>query len=163
MTDIPHTVLADVPFGFDNKATRAAAVDQYKVMTLEQIKAYRFPHDETSCLLLSWCPNTAMREGLAIVEAWGFTYKGLITWIKPHMGIGNYARNASEQLILATKGRVKVKAHNVLTWFIADSLGHSRKPEQQYDIAERLGQPAYLELFARRKRAGWQQIGDELK
>jgi N6-adenosine-specific RNA methylase IME4 len=162
---LPRTVLADVPFDFRNKASRAAAVDHYKTMTMEKTREYAFPHDEASCLLLFWCWNPVIPECIEIVEAWGFTYKGLITWVKPHMGLGNYARNATEHMIVAVKGRVKrrVSARRYLTWFIAETRGHSRKPEQQYDYAEALGWPPYLELFARRRRHGWLSLGDELQ
>ena len=159
----PRTVLVDVPFSFDNKATRATTADNhYRTMNLEELKSYSFPHDQESCLLLFWSTNATIPESLSIIESWRFQYKGMITWIKPHMGLGNYARNASEQLIVAVKGKVKVKDHSILTWFISETREHSRKPEQQYDIAERLGFPPYLELFARRKRNGWESIGDQI-
>lgn len=157
-----RTVLVDVPFSFDNKATRATADNHYKTMDLEELKSYSFPHDQESCLLLFWSTNATIPESLSIIQSWGFTYKGLITWIKPHMGLGNYARNASEQLLIARKGKIKVSDHTILTWFISETREHSRKPEQQYDIAERLGTPPYLELFARRKRKGWISIGDQI-
>jgi N6-adenosine-specific RNA methylase IME4 len=39
---------------------------------------------------------------------------------------------------------------------------HSRKPEAFYDLIERCSPGPYLELFARHKRPGWSQWGDEL-
>lgn len=133
-------------------------------MNLFEIKHFVFPHDFDSCLLLFWSWNSCLPECLEVVKAWGFTYRTLITWIKPKMGIGNYTRNASEHIILATKGKYEKpdKAKSFTSWFIAERREHSRKPEYQYDIAEILGKPPYLELFARRTREGWLSYGNEL-
>lgn len=160
--ELPKTVLCDVPFRFSNQATRAASGRHYKLMTVKELKEFTFLHNEESCLLLFWAWNSVLLQCLEIVEAWGFTYKTNIAWIKPHMGLGNYVRSAHELLILATKGKLKLplsKRH--LSWFMAEKREHSRKPEYQYDIAEILGEPPYVELFARRKRIGWNTWGDK--
>jgi hypothetical protein len=39
---------------------------------------------------------------------------------------------------------------------------HSQKPDEFYRIIERLYDGPYLELFARRARAGWTSFGNEL-
>ena len=158
----PRTVLADVPFRFDNQTTRAAASNHYELMSFDELMDFHFPHDEQSCLLLFWAWSAVLPECLEIVKAWGFEYKALLTWVKPHMGLGNYVRNATEHMILAVKGRVRPVERRQLSWFIAEAREHSRKPEMQYDIAERLGEPPYLELFARRPRLGWISYGKEL-
>jgi N6-adenosine-specific RNA methylase IME4 len=133
-------------------------------MPLSVIKNYQFPHNIDSSTLLFWAWNSCMPECFDVVKAWGFTYRTVITWVKPKMDIGNYCRNATEHIILATKGNVErpEKAKNFTTWFIAEKREHSRKPEYQYEIAEMLGQPPYLELFARRRRDGWLSYGNEL-
>lgn len=164
LEDMPaaKTVLADVPYPYVNTMTRAAAVRHYQLMTLEELMRFKFPHDDGSCLLLFWAWNPAMHDCLHIIESWGFGFKGIITWVKPHMGLGNYVRNATEHLLLAAKGKVKPPCRRQLSWFIAERGEHSRKPEAQYDIAERLGETPRLELFARRPRPGWWSWGDEL-
>jgi N6-adenosine-specific RNA methylase IME4 len=79
------------------------------------------------------------------------------------MGIGNYIRNASEHLLIAVKGKHSINpAKRHLSWFIAERRQHSRKPENQYDIAEILGKPPYAELFARKTRNGWHSWGNEV-
>lgn len=158
---LPRTVLADIPH--PEISFKEVRPSHYKRMDIEEVKQYKFPHNIASCLLLFWAWNNFLPEAFDIIKAWGFTYKNIITWIKPHMGLGNYIRNASEHLLVATKGKLNPdRTHRQLSWFIAETREHSRKPEIQYDIAERLGQPPYLELFARRRREGWQSIGDEL-
>lgn len=39
---------------------------------------------------------------------------------------------------------------------------HSRKPDELYDIIEQCSPGPYLELFARHKREGWSQWGNEV-
>jgi N6-adenosine-specific RNA methylase IME4 len=39
---------------------------------------------------------------------------------------------------------------------------HSHKPEEQFAVIERISNPPYLELFARRPREGWDIWGDEV-
>ena len=39
---------------------------------------------------------------------------------------------------------------------------HSRKPDELYEIIERCSPGPYLELFARGKREGWDQWGNEV-
>ena len=39
---------------------------------------------------------------------------------------------------------------------------HSHKPEEAYAVIERCSPGTYLELFARRKRPGWDVWGNEV-
>lgn len=157
------TILADVPLATNQRTDGAREAEQhYQTMTVEQLCQLVIPADDPS-LLLFWAWNSRLPECLQIIDKWGFQYRTCITWIKPHMGIGNYARNASEHIFLATKGRNAITpAPRHISWFMAETREHSRKPEAQYDIAEILGKPPYLELFARRTRPGWDSLGNEL-
>jgi N6-adenosine-specific RNA methylase IME4 len=40
---------------------------------------------------------------------------------------------------------------------------HSRKPDELYPVIEKCGPGPYLELFARHKRRGWKQWGNEIE
>lgn len=40
-----------------------------------------------------------------MAEAWGFTPRSPLTWIKPRFTLGNYLRNATEHLLLATPSK----------------------------------------------------------
>ena len=44
---------------------------------------------------------------------------------------------------------------------IQKSRVHSQKPDEFYEIIERLYDGPYLELFARRPRAGWTSFGND--
>ena len=88
------------------------------------------------------------------------------------IGMGWALRNAAEFFIVGTRGKyTKLLKHkgepNVLLApeeliILADKREHSRKPDQMYDLIERTFTGPYLELFAKHRRDGWTQHGDEL-
>ena len=97
------------------------------------------------------------------MEAWGFTYRSCLTWVKPGLGLGNsYLRNNTEHLLFGTKGKAPILYRSQPTWLFAPRQDHSHKPEEQYAVIERCSPGPYLELFARRKQPGWQVWGNEV-
>lgn len=69
-------------------------------------------------------------------------------------------------LLLARRGRAAslVRHRGIAGCLIGPPAErrHSAKPDAQYDLAEALVEGPYLELFARRPRAGWDARGDQL-
>jgi N6-adenosine-specific RNA methylase IME4 len=69
-------------------------------------------------------------------------------------------------LILARRGRAAklVRNRGIAGLLVGPPAErrHSSKPESQYELAEALVAGPYLELFARRARAGWDARGDQL-
>ena len=88
------------------------------------------------------------------------------------IGMGWALRGAVEFFIVATRGQytklLKNKGTpNVLLApedlvLLASKREHSRKPDEMYDLIERTFPGPYLELFAKHRREGWTQHGDEL-
>jgi N6-adenosine-specific RNA methylase IME4 len=76
-------------------------------------------------------------------------------------GMGFYTRGVTEHIILATRGRCTdyVKDHSIRNVIFAPRIAHSRKPQAQYDLIEQLVPGPYLELFATRRREGWDSWG----
>jgi N6-adenosine-specific RNA methylase IME4 len=107
--------------------------------------------------------NADLFEQIQVMEAWGFSYRSCLTWIKPRFGLGNYLRNQTEHLLLGVRGRAPVTFRGQGTWTYAPLQGHSHKPEEQYAIIERCSPGSYLELFARCKRPGWHAWGNEIE
>lgn len=155
------TVVADPPWRYDNVTTRGAAEDHYPTMSMAELVALDVPAADTAHLYL-WVTNPFMREGLDLCDAWGFTYKTLITWVKPQMGMGNYFRSATEHVIFGIRGSLPTNRNDVMTWFQADRTRHSQKPESFYDLVESCSPGPYLEMFARRRRFGWHHWGNEV-
>jgi N6-adenosine-specific RNA methylase IME4 len=100
---------------------------------------------------------------LDIVEAWGFSYITLLTWVKTGApGMGFYFRGMTEHVIFAARNKCPIptdkRESNVFT---APRGRHSEKPDNFMDLVERVSPGPYLEMFSRRARFGWDTWGDE--
>lgn len=159
------TILADPPWDIQQKGGRGAE-QHYSLMTLERIKAMPVGDLTTDDgYLWLWVTNATLRQGYDVAEAWGFTVRSPLTWIKFRLGLGAYLRNCTEHLLFATRGRAPVNFRSQPTWINAPTQEHSHKPEEQYAIIERISDGPYLELFARRRpssSAAWSVWGNEI-
>lgn len=157
------TILADPPWDVLQKGGRGAH-RHYSLMTLDEIAALPVGVlANVDAHLWLWVTNATLFAGQAVMNAWGFTYRSCLTWVKPGLGLGSsYLRNNTEHLLLGTKGRAPILYRSQPTWLYAPRQDHSHKPEEQYAIIERCSPGPYLELFARRKRQGWQVWGNEV-
>jgi N6-adenosine-specific RNA methylase IME4 len=166
-----RVLLADPPWLFGDKlpGPGRGAEKHDPCMRVEDLEAFALPPLADDCLLMLWRVASMQPEALRVAHAWGFTIKSEIVWEKltrggkPFFGMGRYVRAAHEVCLLGTRGRVRVADRAIRSRFAAPVLEHSRKPERIYEIAEALvpGGP-YVELFARRPRAGWTSYGNEL-
>ena len=114
-----------------------------------------------------WTTNTLLPTAYEVAEAWGFTVRSPLTWVKFRLGLGGryQLRNATEQLLFCTRGRAPLGSRSQPTWFNAPVQEHSRKPAEQFAIIERVSPGPYLELFARRRPESnqpWAVWGDQV-
>jgi N6-adenosine-specific RNA methylase IME4 len=157
-----RTILADPPWDILQRGNNGA-IKHYDLMSLDRIKAMPVAdlvEDNAHCWL--WVTNAALPYGYEVLRAWGFTPRSIFTWIKPRFNLGVYLRNATEHILLGTKGKAPVQFNAQPTWGYFPLQDHSHKPEEMYDIIERVSSGTYLELFARRKRHGWDAWGNEI-
>ncbi|MHA1569827.1 MAG: MT-A70 family methyltransferase [Alphaproteobacteria bacterium] len=171
-------IYADPPWSFttySDKGDGRSASNHYATMSIDGIKA--LPVEAIAapnCVLFMWICWPSMPEALAVIEAWGFTYKTCgFSWFKGHslplfpddmrdqMGCGYWTRSNSEVCLLATKGKPKREKADVRQAILEPRREHSRKPDCVHDRIERLVAGPYIELFARRHRDGWDSWGDE--
>lgn len=160
------TILADPPWNVAQGGSYGA-VNHYDLMTVEDIK--RMPVAdlvEDNAHLWLWTYPAVLEQSFDVVRAWGFEPKSIFTWVKPRLGLGNYLRNATEQVIFATRGRAPIKFKGQINWGMFPVQDHSHKPEELYNIIERCSDGDYLELFARRPVPSdkkWSVWGNEIK
>jgi N6-adenosine-specific RNA methylase IME4 len=148
-------------FGRTRMAGSSSARSQYNVMTLEDIKALDIPADDNSYLFL-WTTNPILKQAFEVVEAWGFDYKTTLTWVKPSIRLGYYFRGRTEHLLFGTRGKPgRLKSRSLGNVIEAPVTRHSEKPEAFYDLIEAACDGPYLEMFARRRRHGWDVWGDQ--
>lgn len=169
-----RAIVADPPWAYSSKPPsgkanrRAAASDFYPTMTDAEIAALPVAElaDDEAHLYL-WVTNTRLFEcePHRIAEAWGFTYKTLLTWNKTGpLGLGRYFRGRTEHVLFCVRGNLqiapKMRQQNI---FSATNGPHSAKPDLFYDLVEQVSPGPYLELFARRRRLGWDAWGNEVE
>ena len=140
----------------------------YRTMSLARIKA--LPVGQLAARdahLWLWTTNALLPKAYEVAEAWGFTVRSPLTWVKFRLGLGGryQLRNATEQLLFCTRGRAPLGSRSQPTWFNAPVQEHSRKPAEQFAIIERVSPGPYLELFARRRPESnqpWAVWGDQV-
>src|SRR5246127_1089901 len=170
------TILADPPWQFTNKTGKVAPehkrLARYGTMKLPEISALPVPEiaAATSHLYL-WCPNAMLPDGLAVVKAWGFTYKSNIVWHKVRKdggsdgrGVGFYFRNVTEVVLFGIRGkhaRTLAAGRRQVNLIESQKREHSRKPDELYSLIESSSRGPFLELFARGTRPSWASWGSQ--
>ncbi|HUK91516.1 MAG TPA: MT-A70 family methyltransferase [Blastocatellia bacterium] len=181
LTGLPEghfgTILADPPWRFANRTGKMAPehkrLSRYGTMTFEEIMELPVSAVTAArCHLYLWAPNALVLEGLEVMRRWGFTYKTNLVWYKVRhdggpdgRGVGFYFRNVTELVLFGIKGknnRTLEAGRRQVNIITSRKREHSRKPDELYDIIESCSSGPYLELFARHKREGWTQCGNEL-
>ena len=156
------TILVDPPW------PAQSGEKYYRTMSLARIKA--LPVGQLAARdahLWLWTTNALLPTAYEVAEAWGFTVRSPLTWVKFRLGLGGryQLRNATEQLLFCTRGRAPLGSRSQPTWFNAPVTEHSRKPAEQFAIIERVSPGPYLELFARRRPESnqpWAIWGDQV-
>ena len=156
------TILVDPPW------PAQSGEKHYRTMSLARITA--LPVGQLAARdahLWLWTTNALLPKAYEVAEAWGFTVRSPLTWVKFRLGLGGryQLRNATEQLLFCTRGRAPLGSRSQPTWFNAPVQEHSRKPAEQFAIIERVSPGPYLELFARRRPESnqpWAVWGDQV-
>lgn len=173
-----ETIYADPPWRFANRTGKVAPehkrLARYETMTLDDIKALPVQDiaGEKAHLYL-WVPNALLPDGLAVMDAWGFEYKGNLIWEKVRKdgqpdgrGVGFYFRNVTEMLLFGIRkksapNRTLAPARRQVNLIRTQKREHSRKPDEIIPIIEACSAGPRIELFARGIRPGWDMWGDQ--
>ena len=169
-------ILADPPWQFQNRTGKMAPehkrLARYTTLSLEEIKAIPVASVAASAShLYLWVPNALLAEGLAVLNAWGFTYKSNLIWHKIRKdggpdgrGVGFYFRNVTELILFGVRGNLRTlpPGRRQVNFLATQKREHSRKPVERYEIIESCSPGPYLELFARHRRDGWTHWGNEV-
>ena len=190
MTEPFRCVVADPPWAPRDKlpGKSRGAAKQYPVMSTDEIisltAGFEAPYvrrimgqqvDENAVLFL-WRLASMQDDALRVAAMWGFRVVSEIVWQKltvngkPHFGMGRTVRGSHETALICVRGRSSrvITSHRVRSVFAAPvpSINgrpiHSAKPDEFFAIVEDLCAGPRLELFARKRRDGWTQIGNQL-
>ncbi len=174
-----QTILADPPWqygswGVDPRirpvsyARHKSVPIPYPTMSVDEIK--HLPIEglaDVNCELYLWTTQHYIPFAFDVIEAWGFKYCQTVIWCKKPRGKGQggiYCPT-NEFLILGRIGKMPKVNRIDTTWFLTKRPhnSHSTKPEFFQDLIEQVTYPPRLELFARRKRLGWDCWGNEVE
>lgn len=163
--DLYQILLADPPWEYEHSVSDSRKIEnQYPTMSLEIICNLKIPAAPDSLLFL-WATNPKLEEAFSVINAWGFSYRTNLVWIKDKIGMGYYFRQQHELLLVAKKGNFPTPAPETRVSSVLNSprLNHSQKPDTVYEIIEAMYPEAKkLELFSRAKREKWARWGNEL-
>ena len=169
------TILADPPWAqnmsgkYKSRHSRAKRLP-YETMTINEISTMPVKqYADEGCHLWLWTTNQFLRHGYKVVEAWGFTNLVPIHWIKPS-GLGNYFVHRTQTLLFGYYKKCQFPLERYLPniFYANVQRKHSRKPNESYELIEKVSPAPRLELFARPlspmfpKRDGWDVWGNEV-
>ena len=160
-------IYADPPWRYEHSRTDNRQIENhYPTMDLTQICA--LPVGEVAApdaVLFLWATSPKLAESMQVIDAWGFTYRTCMVWDKEVIGMGYYARQQHELLLIATRGNLPTpepanRPPSVVR--VRRPTEHSEKPTEFYALIESM-YPEYarIELFARNARQGWAVWGNQ--
>jgi N6-adenosine-specific RNA methylase IME4 len=159
-------IYADPPWRYEySKAKSRAIENQYPTMSLDGIQALEPPADDDAILFL-WATSPKLAEALTVMEAWGFEYRTCMVWVKRKIGMGYYARQQHELLLIGSRGSFPTPEPSNRPASVVEARQgkHSVKPSLFYEIIEAM-YPEFdglrIELFQRKPRKGWHGWGFE--
>ncbi len=161
-------IYADPPWRYKNPPmgdTNRSIENHYPTMTLEDICALPVTDLATDdAILYLWATAPKLAECMTVIEAWGFEYRTCMVWDKLKMGMGYYARNQHELLLICRRGQIPPpKTGEQPASVIRVKRGkHSAKPAEFYEIIEKAyPELSKIELFNRSPRDGWAVWGNQ--
>ncbi len=161
-----NIVYADPPWRYEHSISTSRDIEnQYPTMELEDICALSVGDiSMPDSVLFLWATSPKLSEAMKVMEAWGFTYKTCMVWVKDKIGMGYYARQQHEILLIGSRGNLPTPepANRPSSIIYGDRLQHSSKPENVYATIEKM-YPEYnkVELFCRNARNGWSTWGNQ--
>ena len=165
-----QVIYADPPWEYDFSETQSREIENhYPTMKLKDIKELtdgkRTVQDLLSddCVLFLWTTSPKLEEGLSVLNEWGFKYVTCAIWDKKVMGMGYYFRQQNEILLVGKRGNLPLPdpENRVSSIISAKRTEHSRKPEEVYEILEKMyPERTKIELFSRNGREGWTMWGN---
>lgn len=161
--------------GSDKRDNRFRSIDRiYPTMSIQQIKSLPIKEiTDTNCACFMWVTDSHLKQGIEVMEAWGFKYKTVaFVWLKKTstgktvLNFAPHTLKSTEICLLGIKGSMKnyKKCNNIRQLIEAERKEHSRKPnEARIRIKNLYPDAEMIELFAREKHEGWDVWGNEVE
>jgi N6-adenosine-specific RNA methylase IME4 len=164
-------IVSDPPWPHANGSrTNSGKSPKYSLMNLREIEAlgdFVAAAAGAHAVIYLWATTPHLPGAIDVLRAWGFTYRSFHIWRKTKVACGFWARSNAEIVLIGERGAPAAPIGSLLATTIVEgapeAIGHSTKPSAIHELAERLWPNARkLELFARRRRDGWETYGSDL-
>lgn len=170
-------IYADPPWQYkvwSRKGLGRSAESHYNTMNIQDIINMKDTIKNISdkdCILFLWVTFPCLKEGIKVMEEWGFKYKTCaFVWVKKNKksdslfwGMGYWTRANVELCLIGTKGTIKRQNAGVHQVIYTPIEEHSKKPDIVRDkIVELVGNMPRIELFARQEKEKWDCWGNEV-
>ncbi len=174
-------IYADPPWTYGSKSavnnTKGKEIkklsEHYPSMSKNDIKELPIKNiieKDSACFM--WATDSHLKEGIEIMENWGFKYKTIaFVWIKKTnkgnncVNVAPWTLKSTEICLFGTNGTMTKykKCNSVMQLLEAERTKHSKKPNETIKRIEKLfGDLPRIELFARNKTKGWDAWGNEV-
>ncbi len=182
-----NIVLADPPWSYTGQQDKwGAAAKFYPTMTNQELLDFpMMKYLSHRGILFLWATSPKLDFAIECIKAWGLTYRGVgFVWVKtkrdgtPIAAQGvrpSIIKPLTEFVLCASKqetGRPLTLFDEAAVQTIFDDVvfypkqEHSRKPDLVQDRIDKMYPSSIyskIELFARRKRDGWDSWGNEVE
>lgn len=165
-------ILSDPPWSYKDKKTggsmKSGSSAKYPVMTVEEICDIPIKSiTEKDSVLFLWATVPLLPEAFQVMNAWGYTYKTMVTWVKlDRLGLGYWFMGGTEHLLFGIKGKVKAFRSVEKNYIECPVEKHSKKPEAFRQLIDRstskMPSQRKLEMFARDTVGNWDGIGYDI-
>lgn len=162
-----RVLYADPPWSYGNKLVEGygAAENHYPTMSLDDLCDLPIPDlTEENAVLFLWVTSPMLEDAFQLMHRWGFRYKTSFVWDKVRHNMGHYNSVRHEFLLVCTKGSCTSDVAKLFDSVVVQerSEKHSEKPEIFREIIDTLyTHGGKIELFARKKTAGWDVWGNQ--
>ncbi|KAA8897720.1 hypothetical protein TRICI_006683 [Trichomonascus ciferrii] len=147
----------------------------YGVVTDDEILSFKIEDIQTEGVFFLWVTGRALDIGRKCLKKWGYSHIEEIIWCKTNQlgrtictgRTGHWLNHSKEHVLMGIKGSPEWLASNLdIDTIVSATRDKSHKPDELYDIAERLVGFASrkLELFGREHntRNRWMTVGNQL-
>ncbi|KKK98228.1 hypothetical protein LCGC14_2644830, partial [marine sediment metagenome] len=162
-----RTLVIDPPWPME-KIEREVRPNQgqtldYPTMTVDDLMKWN-PRDfavAEGCHIFLWTTHRFLREAFKVFDGWDVKYECLLTWVK-NVGITPFSwMYSTEHVLFGRIGSLPLMEMGQRLDFQASVRGHSRKPDEFYDLVRKVSPEPRLDVFSREAREGFDQLGDE--
>ena len=140
----------------------------YSTMTLKELKALDVQSiSDKNCMLFLWVVSPMLKEGIEVMEAWGFKYATIaFIWHKQRTNPGYYTMSECEICVVGKKGKIPTPrgSRNERQFLSELRTKHSKKPDEIRNRINRMfPEQTKIELFARQRYENWDAWGNEVE